>query len=166
MISAFTKTSSREAVIPKSLQTWDNTPVSKITPRIYLGGYKASEASFTRKLGITHIINAAIECNELPTEVKKINLDLDDVPGENLFRVLEPTRLTIQRILKDPKAVVLVHCAAGVSRSASVLIYYFMISEKLSYDEALDKVKQKRPFINPNIGFERTLRSIYPKGHP
>ena len=48
---------------------------------------------------------------------------------------------------------VYVHCAAGVSRSASVVISYFMWKNKMTLVEAVAAVKEKRPCIKPNNGF-------------
>eukprot|EP01027_Heterolobosea_sp_BB2_P012439 GEZU01018032.1.p2 GENE.GEZU01018032.1~~GEZU01018032.1.p2 ORF type:complete len:123 (+),score=39.38 GEZU01018032.1:574-942(+) len=53
---------------------------------------------------------------------------------------------------------VLVHCQAGVSRSASVVIGYLMHSRKLPYAEAFKLVKEKRGIIAPNSGFVKQLK--------
>ena len=50
------------------------------------------------------------------------------------------------------------HCAAGISRSASVVIGYLMYSEKLAFKEAAEAVKGVRPLINPNPGFVVQLK--------
>lgn len=58
-------------------------------------------------------------------------------------------------IAKDGK--VFVHCYAGVSRSATIVIAYLMFEHGLSYSAAIKLVKSKRPFINPNDGFRKQL---------
>ena len=52
---------------------------------------------------------------------------------------------------------VFVHCMAGSSRSASIVIAYIMWSEKKTFSEAFDFVKSKR-LINPNLGFQEQLK--------
>lgn len=52
----------------------------------------------------------------------------------------------------------LVHCRAGVSRSASAVIAYLMWSRHWSFETALDRVKEVRSFVNPNAGFRAQLR--------
>ena len=52
---------------------------------------------------------------------------------------------------------ILVHCLAGVSRSATIVIAYLMWTQHLKYKEALEKVKEKRPYVGPNEGFEKQL---------
>lgn len=53
---------------------------------------------------------------------------------------------------------VLVHCVAGVSRSASVVIAYIMKELGLSYDTAFTLVRKSRGIVSPNSGFEKQLR--------
>ncbi|GAB0138840.1 hypothetical protein EsDP_00007062 [Epichloe bromicola] len=52
---------------------------------------------------------------------------------------------------------VLVHCRAGVSRSASIVIAYLMRKYNLSLDGALAEVKEKRK-VRPNLNFIGQLR--------
>lgn len=52
---------------------------------------------------------------------------------------------------------VLVHCMAGVSRSATIVIAYLMAENNMSYSEAYNYVKDKRSIIHPNSGFRRQL---------
>jgi protein-tyrosine phosphatase len=52
---------------------------------------------------------------------------------------------------------VFVHCFAGVSRSATIVIAYLMKEHGLSFNSAIKFVKSKRPQINPNDGFRKQL---------
>ena len=54
---------------------------------------------------------------------------------------------------------VLVHCMAGVSRSATVVMGYLMKSQGMTFDAAFKHVKQCRPCICPNDGFRKQLQS-------
>lgn len=53
--------------------------------------------------------------------------------------------------------VVLVHCNAGVSRAAAVVIGFLMNSERLSFARAFSLVKNARPVACPNPGFMEQL---------
>ena len=53
---------------------------------------------------------------------------------------------------------VFVHCAAGQSRSATIVIAYIMWKKKLSFDKAYNFVKQKRSCVYPNFGFRQQLQ--------
>ena len=53
---------------------------------------------------------------------------------------------------------ILVHCAAGVSRSASFTIAYLMRKKGMGFEEAHKLVKEKRKIIRPNSYFVEQLR--------
>ncbi len=59
-----------------------------------------------------------------------------------------------------PAGVVLVHCYAGVSRSASVVIGYLMWKRGWGFQRAYDHVRKARPCISPNYGFKMQLQQF------
>ena len=54
------------------------------------------------------------------------------------------------KIHYDPHRPLLVHCAEGVSRSASVVVLFLMETQSMTLDEALAFVKSKRPQVDIN----------------
>ena len=60
-----------------------------------------------------------------------------------------------QEISKGGK--VLLHCVAGISRSATICIAYLMKHGGFNLLEAYNYTKMKRPIIKPNCGFFRQL---------
>ena len=52
---------------------------------------------------------------------------------------------------------VLIHCRAGISRSATICIAYLMYGGRLTLDEAHDYLKRCRPLISPNLNFMQQL---------
>lgn len=60
---------------------------------------------------------------------------------------------------------ILVHCQCGVSRSASLIISYVMKINRMTLNQAYEFVKDKSPYISPNMSlvyqlveFEKTLK--------
>lgn len=52
---------------------------------------------------------------------------------------------------------ILVHCMAGISRSVSLVSYYFMKSYGLPFNEVIKTIKSKRIIANPNDSFKLQL---------
>ena len=50
--------------------------------------------------------------------------------------------------------------AAGISRSATIVIAYLMYMNKLNFEEAFQLVKTNRPIICPNNGFIKQLKKF------
>jgi protein-tyrosine phosphatase len=55
---------------------------------------------------------------------------------------------------------ILVHCAAGISRSASMVIAFLMVKYSCDFETAKRMVREKRACIWPNQGFENQLKTI------
>lgn len=53
----------------------------------------------------------------------------------------------------DNKTKILVHCCAGISRSAAIVIAYCMHCYKWNLEKSYSHVKKQRSIINPNVGF-------------
>eukprot|EP00455_Lapot_gusevi_P057403 TRINITY_DN9770_c0_g1_i3.p1 TRINITY_DN9770_c0_g1~~TRINITY_DN9770_c0_g1_i3.p1 ORF type:complete len:129 (-),score=25.76 TRINITY_DN9770_c0_g1_i3:104-490(-) len=51
------------------------------------------------------------------------------------------------------QSTLLVHCMAGASRSASLVLYYLMKHQNMNFQQAFTFAKEKRPQVCPNEGF-------------
>lgn len=55
--------------------------------------------------------------------------------------------------VKNSNGKVLIHCHAGISRSATICMAYLMATKRLRMEEAYEYVKSKRKIISPNFNF-------------
>ena len=61
------------------------------------------------------------------------------------------------------KGNVLVHCAAGISRSSTLTLVYLMRARNENMDTALAFLRTKRPICTPNFGFQKQLKEYCKK---
>ncbi|KAJ8418207.1 hypothetical protein AAFF_G00139160 [Aldrovandia affinis] len=76
-----------------------------------------------------------------------------------ITHVLNAAHEYIHTALNTPGARIFVHCAVGVSRSATLVLAYLMIYHHFSLVDAIQKVKENR-WIFPNRGFLNQLRTL------
>jgi predicted protein tyrosine phosphatase len=79
-----------------------------------------------------------------------------DDDRQSLLQVL-PEVIAFLDAARAEGTAVLVHCHAGMSRSAAVLTACLMIRHGLSTAEGLARVQAARTFINPGEGFRKQL---------
>ncbi|KAJ7592866.1 dual specificity phosphatase [Mycena floridula] len=82
--------------------------------------------------------------------------DMEDKGEELKAKLPELCDWIKERIIQNRN--VLVHCHAGISRSASVVIAYLIREQEMSYDEATRFVWERRKCISPNDGFVSILK--------
>jgi len=132
-----------------------------IIERLYLGNADASRTKeMLKENGVSHILVAGdFLTMAYPDEYTYKQLSLQDQPDEDIKRYFIEAAKFIHKALQQGKTV-FVHCAAGVSRSASIIISYLMIINKWDFDETYQMVKSKRGIIFPNSGFREQLREL------
>ena len=131
------------------------TPMSQITDNLYLGNfYDALNIKKLSKIGIKKVLSLITDKQLLsyPIEIEHKLIYINDLPRENIIKYFGECLLFI-----DDNKKVLVHCMAGSSRSASIVIAYLMWKNQLDFKETVKFVEQITPCINPNYGFVKQL---------
>jgi protein tyrosine phosphatase len=95
----------------------------EVLPHLYLGDrHDSCDRALLSRHGVTHVVNCAVglPC-VFPSELRYLSLELEDPDREFSRRV--PAAMTF---IDEGHAsgAVLVHCGAGVSRSAAVVLSY------------------------------------------
>ena len=129
--------------------------IDQITDTIYLGNVEAAfDIPKLKKLGIRKILTVMSAFGNHYSENAFIHktIDIDDDYESNIICYFKECLLFMDGYDK-----VFVHCAAGMSRSATIVVAYLMWKRKLSLNEAIKFVKNKRPVISPNLNFMRQL---------
>lgn len=149
-------------------------PISKIISfsngsNIFISGidpYIANQNIF-KQLRIKTIIS--LLSNTLIPDMNKFGYQhyyfyLEDNPNANLLEIVDQTYPTILNSVMNGDNI-LIHCKAGVSRSVSILMGFFLkcpafIQVPRTINAILAFIRSKRPCANPNQGFLNQLGKL------
>ncbi|GMH08116.1 hypothetical protein Nepgr_009956 [Nepenthes gracilis] len=92
----------------------------------------------------------------------RMAVPIRDMESENLLDYLDVCLDFIEESRKEGS--VLVHCFAGVSRSAAIITAYLMRSERLSQEDALESLRESCESVSPNDGFLEQLKMFEEMG--
>ncbi|KAJ8417066.1 hypothetical protein AAFF_G00282930 [Aldrovandia affinis] len=147
------------AILPMSLSQpclpVANVGPTRILPHLYLGSQKdVLNKDLMAQNGITYVLNASNTCPkpDFICESHFMRIPVNDNYCEKLLPWLDKTNEFIDKA-KVSNCRVIVHCLAGISRSATIAIAYIMKTMGLSSDDAYRFVKDRRPSISPNFNF-------------
>lgn len=149
----------------------NNIVIDQITRNLYLGGvFEFGNDYIFKKYIRDNNISAIItiwDYDPLNITYLGINpndylyLKIRDDYCSNIIPYLYKSFNFIEEKNKDDKKI-LIHCYAGISRSASILLYYLMRKHNISYNEAFNIVYNiRRPngrYINPNLSFINQIK--------
>lgn len=135
------------------------TQLARINDHLYLCSLQALTSRRLRQMGITQVISVMPE--PIPSEIlaqvdRHIQIPVYDSDYSNLHSHFDEIGDKIAREARRGGKTV-VHCMAGISRSATLVLAYLMKHQGLSLAEAYNRVISVRPCIQPNLGFWRQL---------
>ncbi|XP_062951385.1 dual specificity protein phosphatase 8 [Cynocephalus volans] len=143
--------------------------LTRILPHLYLGSQKdVLNKDLMTQNGISYVLNASSSCPkpDFICESRFMRIPINDNYCEKLLPWLDKSIEFIDKA-KLSSCQVIVHCLAGISRSATIAIAYIMKTMGMSSDDAYRFVKDRRPSISPNFNFlgqlleyERSLKLL------
>ncbi|XP_068687513.1 dual specificity protein phosphatase 10-like [Montipora foliosa] len=131
-------------------------PVTAILPYLYLGNEEgAADEALIDRLSIKYILNLTPRCPNFFSQRSDLHykqIKVNDSSQEDIEQHFDEAIQFIDKA-RDQGSGVLVHCHAGVSRSATVTVAYIMRKQGMCLGDAYKFVKDLRPVISPNLNF-------------
>lgn len=134
---------------------------SEIIEHLYLGSQDCvMEKEYLQSLQIKHILCVAPMIKSLyPNDFNYKIIEILDLPSFDIKLYIDECIQFIDSCL-DKNETIICHCNAGISRSATVIIAYLIKRKHMTFQEAYNLVKIKRPSIRPNDGFLLYLKCL------
>lgn len=134
-------------------------PSEIIEDFLWLGSVQSAHSINTiQGLRITHIVDATNHngSNKFPGTIRYFNVDIEDDESFDISPFFRPVCQFIDQALEE-NGRVLVHCQAGISRSASLVINYLRHHFNWNLRQAYRYAIERRPEIHPNKSFMQQL---------
>jgi protein-tyrosine phosphatase len=134
----------------------------EIYPRIWLGNRRAAmDDDFLQTHNIETVINCSKELPFHPYPRNRYRLPVTDnlLPTE-IQHMGDWAWETMQYMLREYNLgrTILVHCRAGMQRSASVCAMFLMLHDGMTFDQAFAHLRQRRPIVfRPMINFKSAI---------
>jgi predicted protein tyrosine phosphatase len=146
-----------------------------IAKNLWLGNIIASQdEKFLKENGIQAVFNCTKNIPFVVSTPRKYRLAVDDNLQEEEIRNMEHWSMeAVYKLTQEVKnGPVLVHCHAGMQRSAALVAMYLIANYRMKSDKAMEFIKSKRPiaftpapnFLRSIKGFEETFdKEVRPK---
>jgi len=139
---------------------WGSEP-SQILDFLFIGSKNTSSLENLKRKQIKSVVNCcALDWKpKYPLFISAIYFRAPDHKNYDISQHFEESYQFIEKA-RERGEKVLVHCVAGVSRSASIVIAYCMRKFNWDFFTAYAFVASKRPAVDPNEGFLFRLRAF------
>jgi protein-tyrosine phosphatase len=131
---------------------------SLILPGLYLSGIDCINETILDKYNIKHVISVMNNPPKLSDKYNQFCIPIND----DFSAVIRPYFESAHQIINDALnngENILIHCYAGISRSATIVISYIMKRNSFTDNDAITFVRNKRNIIDPNFVFCYALQN-------
>jgi hypothetical protein len=143
----------------------ESSAASEIIPgRLWLGGIRAAlDENFLTKEKITVIFNCSkdIPFIQLPQEMTYYRVPVDDnLQDEEINNMTKWSPEIVYKLLKEyhEDKNILIHCAAGMQRSAAACIMFLMTLWKQPQQPVFVFMRERRPIVfQPGMNFKNSV---------
>lgn len=138
---------------------------SEVLPGLlYLGSdVVARDYDKLKDSGVTHVINCAADYSadyHIDKGIKYLSYHLKDHVRENIECCFYESIDFINDAKKSGGGV-FIHCVQGISRSSTLCLCYMILTQKISMEDGLKFIREKRQIANPNMTFLSQLIWFY-----
>ncbi|XP_010150804.1 PREDICTED: inactive dual specificity phosphatase 27 [Eurypyga helias] len=159
----------QRALVKDRLET-PRDAVDEVWPNVFIAEKSvAVNKSRLKRLGITHVLNAAHGTGVYTgpgfyngLNIQYLGIEVDDFPDMDISKHFRPAAEFLDEALLTYRGKILVSSEMGISRSAVLVAAYLMIYHHMTVLEALMTLRKKRA-IYPNDGFLKQLRELNEK---
>jgi protein tyrosine/serine phosphatase len=148
------------------IEKYRRNDADEIIPGLWLGNFASSrDETFLKEKKIETVFNCTKDLPFSPIIRNRYRVPVDDNLQEEEIRNLhlwsyEVTYKLIQEMKKGKP--VLVHCAAGMQRSAAVTAMYLIATHRMRPEQAKTYIQTKRPIaFRPGANFSRSIDGFY-----
>lgn len=135
--------------------------MDEVLPSLWIGDLpSALDTDTLKEKNICSVVSAMRGRVTLHDAFNKHQINIDDDDDEDVLVHFLPAIAFIQTELDNGRGV-LVHCQAGMSRSATIVAAYIMYSRHIDCEAALEIIRKARPSIEPNAGFVQQLEVFH-----
>jgi len=136
---------------------------TEICKGVWIGNFASATNKYElQRLGITHIVVAAYGLWEVyPGDFKYKRIDVIDSNYSSMTKYFADVADYIHELVTSERKV-LVHCVAGVSRSATLVAAYLILTQGYTADDAVTVIRRSRPQVQPNEAFMSQLKTLTP----
>ena len=137
-----------------------------ILPRLWLGNARAAQnEDFLKQQEIEVVFNCTKDIPFSPVIRRRYRVPVDDDLSEEEIRNMELWSFEIvYKLIKEYKSGknILVHCAAGMQRSAATVAMFLIATEGMNPEQAIAAVKERRPIaFFQNANFKESIEAFY-----
>lgn len=129
--------------------------MNEIIPNLFLGSEEAIY-NCLEQYNIRNVLSVMNYAPNLSPSINQLKIDILDTIDQHIEQYFNQAFKFIDESLSKNQPI-LVHCQAGVSRSATIVIAYIMKTRRISMNDAISFVTTKRNCIAPNIEFLGSL---------
>jgi len=139
-------------------------PADEIVTGLWLGnGVAARDEAFLKEKGIRAVFNCTKDIPFRDLKLNNYRLPVDDNLQDEEIRNMSlwSFEVVYKLCTEHKKGPVLVHCFAGMQRSAAVVAMYLISVTDTKWEKVKEYIQSKRPIaFRPSANFEKAIREF------